>query len=124
MATRCAMWRAALAAITYQQRIFPTCYGIQFCHPIRYRDGPTATMMGHLFDRVCAENGIEHRLTKVKHPWTNGQVKHLNNIIEQDQRFIKKLTRPMMGFKAFRSASATLDGSACRHRRCNTAHIC
>ena len=30
MATRCAMWRAALAAITYQQRIFPTCYGPEF----------------------------------------------------------------------------------------------
>ncbi len=30
MATRCAMWRAALAAITYQQRMFPTCYGSEF----------------------------------------------------------------------------------------------
>lgn len=38
-------------------------------------------MMGHLFDRVCAENGIEHRLTKVKHPWTNGQVERLNRTI-------------------------------------------
>ena len=31
-------------------------------------------------------------------------------LIEQDQRFIKKLTRPMKGFKFFQSASATLDG--------------
>jgi putative transposase len=38
------------------------------------------------------------------------QVKYLNNIIEQDHRFIKKLTRPMKGFKSFSSASATLDG--------------
>ena len=38
------------------------------------------------------------------------QVKYLNNIVEQDHRFIKKLTRPMMGFKSFRSASATLQG--------------
>ena len=38
------------------------------------------------------------------------QVKYLNNIIAQDHRFIKKLTRPMMGFKAFHSASATLCG--------------
>ncbi|EJC75032.1 integrase family protein, partial [Rhizobium leguminosarum bv. trifolii WSM2012] len=28
----------------------------------------------HIFDRVCEEYEIEHRLTKVKHPWTNGQV--------------------------------------------------
>jgi len=27
----------------------------------------------HIFDGVCDENGIKHRLTKVKHPWTNGQ---------------------------------------------------
>ena len=38
------------------------------------------------------------------------QVKYLNNLIEQDHRFIKKITRPMMGFKAFHSAKATLDG--------------
>jgi putative transposase len=37
------------------------------------------------------------------------QVKYLNNMIEQDHRFIKKLTRPMKGFKSFQSASATLD---------------
>ena len=38
------------------------------------------------------------------------QVKYLNNMIEQDHGFIKKLTRPMRGFKSFQSASATLDG--------------
>jgi hypothetical protein len=34
----------------------------------------------------------------------------LNNIIEQDHRFIKKITKPMMGFKAFHSAQATIAG--------------
>nr|QCL09459.1 DDE domain protein [Rhizobium rhizogenes]QCL09716.1 DDE domain protein [Rhizobium rhizogenes]QCL10354.1 DDE domain protein [Rhizobium rhizogenes]QCL10509.1 DDE domain protein [Rhizobium rhizogenes] len=43
------------------------------------------------------------------------QVKYLNNMIEQDHRFIKKLTRPMKGFKSFRSASATLDGIEVAH---------
>ena len=38
------------------------------------------------------------------------QVKYLNNIIEQDHRFIKRITGPMMGFKAFHSAAATLAG--------------
>jgi transposase InsO family protein len=28
----------------------------------------------HPFDRTCRNNGIEHRLTKPRHPWTNGQV--------------------------------------------------
>jgi putative transposase len=43
------------------------------------------------------------------------QVKYLNNIIEQDHRFIKKITRPMMGFKAFHSAQATLDDIEIAH---------
>ena len=36
------------------------------------------------------------------------QIKYLNNIVEQDHRSIKKITNPMMGFKAFHSAEATL----------------
>lgn len=38
------------------------------------------------------------------------QVKYLNNILEQDHRFIKRITKPMMGFKAFHSAAATIAG--------------
>lgn len=33
------------------------------------------------------------------------QVKYLNNIVEQDHRFIKRITGPMMGFKAYVAAS-------------------
>ncbi|WP_282610811.1 IS6 family transposase [Pelagibius sp. Alg239-R121] len=36
--------------------------------------------------------------------------KYLNNIVEQDHRFIKKRIRPMGGFKSFKSAAGTLDG--------------
>jgi putative transposase len=42
-------------------------------------------------------------------------VKYLNNIIEQDHRFIKKITKPMMGFKAFHSAQATIAGIETAH---------
>lgn len=38
------------------------------------------------------------------------QLKYLNNIVEQDHRFVKKRTRPMLGFKNFHSARATLSG--------------
>jgi putative transposase len=38
------------------------------------------------------------------------QIKYLNNIIEQDHRFIKKRTKPMLGFKSFRSAKVTITG--------------
>ena len=43
------------------------------------------------------------------------QIKYLNNIVEQDHRFIKKITRPMKGFKAFHSATATLMGIELHH---------
>ncbi|PXW66444.1 integrase core domain-containing protein, partial [Methylobacterium sp. B4] len=36
----------------------------------------------HIFDRVCDEHDIEHRLTKVNHPWTNGQVERMNRTIK------------------------------------------
>src|SRR5437879_4113156 len=38
------------------------------------------------------------------------QVKYLNNLIEQDHRFIKRLTKPGMGFFSFETASRTLQG--------------
>ena len=38
------------------------------------------------------------------------QCKYLNNIVEQDHRRIKRLTRPMLGFKNFHSAQSTLTG--------------
>ena len=38
------------------------------------------------------------------------QNKYLNNLVEQDHRFIKKLVRPMLGFKNFYSAKTTIAG--------------
>ena len=43
------------------------------------------------------------------------QIKYLNNLVEQDHRFIKKITKPMMGFKAFYSANATIAGIETAH---------
>jgi putative transposase len=43
------------------------------------------------------------------------QVKHLNNSMEQDHRFIKRITRPMLGFNALHSADATLAGIETAH---------
>ena len=43
------------------------------------------------------------------------QIKYLNNLVEQDHRFIKKITKPMMGFKAFHSANATIAGIETAH---------
>ena len=37
-------------------------------------------------------------------------VKYLNNIVEQDHRAIKRVTRPMLEFKAFQSAQSVIAG--------------
>jgi IS6 family transposase len=44
------------------------------------------------------------------------QAKYLNNIIEQDHRFIKKRTNPMLGIKSFETAEKTIQGIETMHR--------
>ena len=43
------------------------------------------------------------------------QVKYLNNIVEQDHRAVKRVTRPMLGFKSFPAAHKTLVGIELMH---------
>jgi putative transposase len=41
--------------------------------------------------------------------------KYLNNIVEQDHRAVKRLTRPMLGFKSFWAARCTIAGMEVMH---------
>jgi putative transposase len=43
------------------------------------------------------------------------QVKYLNNLVEQDHRVIKRMTRPMLGLKSFWSAVITIAGIEIMH---------
>ena len=76
---------ALIAAVPYKIHTVLTDNGVQFTYPPRYADGPTARYMTHMFDMRCRENGIEHRLTKIKHPWTNGQVERMNRTIKRSE---------------------------------------
>lgn len=49
-------------------------------------------------------NSDSNRRVKIR------QCKYLNNIVEQDHRRVKRITRPMLGFKNFHSAQSTLAG--------------
>ena len=69
--------RDLILAVPYRINIVLTNNGIQFTN--RKKD---AHAIAHIFGRVCAENDIEHRLTKVNHPWTNGQVERMNRTIK------------------------------------------
>jgi transposase InsO family protein len=69
--------RDLIGAVPYRIHTVLTDNGIQFT--ARKQD---IYDIGHIFDRVCGENGIEHRLTKVNHPWTNGQVERMNRTLK------------------------------------------
>ena len=70
--------RHLIAAVPYAIHIVLTDNGIQFKNREQDR-----TAMEHIFGRTCRENGIEHRTTKIKHPWTNGQVERMNRTIKE-----------------------------------------
>ena len=52
----CQFLHDLIEAFPYRLHAVLTDNGVQFCHPSRYRDGPTARLAGHLFDRICAEH--------------------------------------------------------------------
>jgi transposase InsO family protein len=54
--------------------------GAQFTHRLLLEHLRPKTM--HKFDVLCAEHGIEHRLTKFRYPWTNGQVEVTNRVLK------------------------------------------
>jgi putative transposase len=43
------------------------------------------------------------------------QLRYLNNLVEQDHRAVKRVTRPMLGFKSFNTAQGTLAGVELMH---------
>jgi hypothetical protein len=75
--------QALIEAVPYTIHIVLTDNGIQFGDMPSRRTGPTARYRLHMFDRICREHGIEHRLTKPNHPWTNGQVERMNRTLKE-----------------------------------------
>jgi len=70
--------RNFIAILPYRIHTILTDNGVQFTN--RKQD---ITAFEHIFDRVCRENGIDHRLTKIAHPWTNGQVERMNRTLKE-----------------------------------------
>ncbi len=70
--------RTLIAHIPYHIHTILTDNGAQFTN--RKKDKHA---FAHIFDHVCYEHKIEHKLMKVNHPWTNGQVERMNRTLKE-----------------------------------------
>jgi transposase InsO family protein len=78
--TACQFLQELLKVVPYRIHTLLTDNGIQFAEQPRNRN--TILSRQSRFDMICEANGIEHRLTKPNHPWTNGQVERMNRTIK------------------------------------------
>jgi len=70
--------RNLIKTIPYKIHTVLTDNGVQFTN--RKTDIHPCS---HIFDRICYEHKIEHRLTQINHPWTNGQVERMNRTLKE-----------------------------------------
>jgi transposase InsO family protein len=90
--------RALIAAVPYKVHTVLTDNGTHFTEPsgntwtpdeIKDMLARKQLFRAHAFELTCAQNDVAHRLTKPRHPWTNGQVERMNRTIKEAtvQRF-------------------------------------
>jgi integrase-like protein len=81
-----------IAAVPYKIHTVLTDNGLHFTDPtgeswapadIKERIANGKPFRAHAFEHACAISDIDHRLTKPRHPWTNGQVERMNRTIKQ-----------------------------------------
>lgn len=85
---------ALVKAVPYKIHTVLTDNGVQFAHTgpeeCSGEDTPTSwiarqrerTGRCHAFGYACEKHGIEQRLTRPYHPWTNGQVERMNRTLK------------------------------------------
>ena len=83
--------RALLTAVPYKIHIVLTDHGTHFTSPgntcsaaaeIKLAMERGELFRAHCFEYACAQNDIDHRLTRPKHPWTHGQVERMNRTLK------------------------------------------
>jgi hypothetical protein len=74
-------------------------------------DAPLITIDGSEANAAAIRTSNQEHGTTI----TIRQVKYVNHLVEQDHRSVKRVTRPMLGFKSFDAAQATLVGIELMH---------
>ncbi len=83
--------RALIKAVPYRIHTVLTDNGTHFTSPGNVRSAAAEIrramdnhepFRAHAFEYACAQNHIDHRLTKPRHPWTNGQVERMNRTLK------------------------------------------
>src|SRR5215213_6308028 len=83
--------RHLIAAVPYRVHTALTDNGTHFTTPgnkasaaplIKEAIARGELFRAHAFELACAQNDVDHRLTKPRHPWTNGQVERMNRTIK------------------------------------------
>jgi len=83
--------RALVEAVPYKIHTVLTDNGTHFTEPtgdgwtpedIKQMLARKTPLRCHAFELACAQLDIAHRLTKPRHPWTNGQVERMNRTIK------------------------------------------
>ena len=93
--------KALIEAVPYKIHTVPTDNGVHFTTPgnrcsavaeIKLALQQRELFRAHAFEFACAKADIDHRLTKPKHPWTNGQVERMNRTLKEAtvQRFFSQ----------------------------------
>jgi transposase InsO family protein len=93
--------KALIEAVPYKIHTVLTDNGVHFTTPgnrcsavaeIKLALQQRELFRAHAFEFACAKADIDHRLTKPKHPWTNGQVERMNRTLKEAtvQRFFSQ----------------------------------
>src|ERR687884_769503 len=84
--------RALIAAVPDRVHTVLTDNGTHFTEPsgntwtpdeIKAMLARKQLFRAHAFELACAQNDVAHRLTKPRHPWTNGQVERMSRTLKQ-----------------------------------------
>ena len=83
-----AFLRNLIAAVPYRLNIVLTDNGVQFTNHDRH-----IYAFEHIFDRVCREHQIEHRLTKIRHPWSHEDKKTVRGTVFPNGGQVERMNR-------------------------------